>query len=68
MAKRETDTMPNWAGSDWYFLRYCDPFNKERIAEIETLRKWMPVDVYVGGDEHNTSPFAVFTVYLSIPA
>ena len=53
-AKRETDTMPNWAGSDWYFLRYCDPVNKDRIAEIETLKKWMPVDVYVGGDEHNT--------------
>jgi len=53
-AKRETDTMPNWAGSDWYFLRYIDPNNNSKIAEIDILKKWMPVDVYVGGDEHNT--------------
>lgn len=53
-AKRETDTMPNWAGSDWYFLRYCDPHNNSKMAEIDILKKWLPVDVYVGGDEHNT--------------
>ncbi|KKQ70127.1 MAG: Leucine-tRNA ligase [Candidatus Shapirobacteria bacterium GW2011_GWE2_38_30] len=53
-AKRETDTMPNWAGSDWYFLRYIDPNNDTVIAREEWLKKWMPVDVYIGGDEHNT--------------
>lgn len=53
-ARRETDTMPNWAGSDWYFLRYADPHNDERIADMEKLRYWLPVDVYIGGDEHNT--------------
>ncbi|MFA6518281.1 MAG: leucine--tRNA ligase [Candidatus Shapirobacteria bacterium] len=53
-AKRETDTMPNWAGSDWYFLRYCDPVNDTELASQEKIKYWMPVDVYVGGDEHNT--------------
>jgi len=53
-AKRETDTMPNWAGSDWYFLRYLDPNNDKEISSMEKMEKWMPVDVYVGGDEHNT--------------
>ncbi len=53
-ARRETDTMPNWAGSDWYFLRYCDPHNDRALASLEKLRQWMPVDVYIGGDEHNT--------------
>ncbi len=53
-AKRETDTMPNWAGSDWYFLRYCDPHNAQSLADLEKLRDWLPVDLYVGGDEHNT--------------
>lgn len=53
-AKRETDTMPNWAGSDWYFLRYIDPANDIEIASQELMKKWMPVDVYIGGDEHNT--------------
>jgi len=52
--RRETDTMPNWAGSDWYFLRYCDPHNDRALASLEKLRQWMPVDVYIGGDEHNT--------------
>jgi leucyl-tRNA synthetase len=52
--RRETDTMPNWAGSDWYFLRFCDPHNDKAIADMEKLRYWMPVDVYIGGDEHNT--------------
>jgi leucyl-tRNA synthetase len=53
-ARRETDTMPNWAGSDWYFLRYCDPGFEGGIARPERLREWMPVDTYIGGDEHNT--------------
>lgn len=53
-ARRETDTMPNWAGSDWYFVRYLDPKNKERLADMEKQKYWLPVDVYVGGDEHNT--------------
>jgi leucyl-tRNA synthetase len=53
-AKRETDTMPNWAGSDWYFLRYIDPHNDQQLADMEKLRYWMPVDLYIGGDEHNT--------------
>ncbi|MBU1088635.1 class I tRNA ligase family protein, partial [Patescibacteria group bacterium] len=52
-ASRETDTMPNWAGSDWYFLRYIDPKNDIELASMEKLRKWGPVDVYIGGDEHN---------------
>jgi leucyl-tRNA synthetase len=53
-AERETDTMPNWAGSDWYFLRYADPKNDKSLADMDKLKKWMPVDVYIGGDEHNT--------------
>jgi len=53
-ARRETDTMPNWAGSDWYFLRYTDPHNERALASLDKLRYWLPVDVYVGGDEHNT--------------
>lgn len=53
-ARRETDTMPNWAGSDWYFLRYADPRNDHALADMEKLRYWTPVDVYIGGDEHNT--------------
>lgn len=53
-AKRETDTMPNWAGSDWYFLRYCDPQNADVLSDMKKMEYWMPVDVYVGGDEHNT--------------
>jgi leucyl-tRNA synthetase len=52
--RRETDTMPNWAGSDWYFLRFCDPQNDRALADMDKLRYWMPVDVYIGGDEHNT--------------
>ena len=53
-AKRETDTMPQWAGSSWYFLRYCDPKNNERFASKEALDYWMPVDWYNGGMEHVT--------------
>ena len=51
-AKRETNTMPQWAGSSWYFLRYCDPHNTEEAWSKETDSYWMPVDVYVGGVEH----------------
>lgn len=53
-AKRETDTMPQWAGSSWYFLRYCDPFNDKELASKEKLRYWMAVDWYNGGMEHTT--------------
>ncbi|MFZ2152911.1 MAG: leucine--tRNA ligase [Microgenomates group bacterium] len=53
-AKRETDTMPNWAGSDWYFLRYMDPHNNSKLVDSDILKYWGPVDVYIGGDEHNT--------------
>ncbi|MFH1291736.1 MAG: leucine--tRNA ligase [bacterium] len=52
LAKRETDTMPNWAGSSWYFLRYCDPDNNQEFASMEKLKYWMPVDWYNGGMEH----------------
>ena len=53
-AKRETDTMPQWAGSSWYFLRYTDPHNKNALASPEALKYWMPVDWYNGGMEHTT--------------
>lgn len=53
-AQRETDTMPQWAGSSWYFLRYIDPHNKEALASKEALEYWMPVDWYNGGMEHTT--------------
>ncbi len=53
-AKRETDTMPQWAGSSWYFLRYCDPHNSEALASKEALDYWTPVDWYNGGMEHTT--------------
>ena len=52
-AERETDTMPNWAGSDWYFLRYTDPKNQKELVNKELWRYWGPVDIYIGGDEHN---------------
>jgi leucyl-tRNA synthetase len=51
-AKRETNTMPQWAGSSWYFLRYTDPHNDKELASKEALKKWAPVDMYVGGVEH----------------
>ncbi len=54
LAKRETDTMPQWAGSSWYFLRYCDPHNDKELASKEALEYWMPVDWYNGGMEHTT--------------
>ena len=53
-ARRETDTMPGWAGSSWYFLRYCDPHNKEEFASKEALKAWLPVALYNGGNEHTT--------------
>ncbi|MDD2786215.1 MAG: class I tRNA ligase family protein [Patescibacteria group bacterium] len=53
-ARRETDTMPNWAGSSWYFLRYCDPHNEQEFASKHALKYWMPVDLYNGGMEHTT--------------
>lgn len=53
-AKRETDTMPQWAGSSWYFLRYTDPTNDKELASKEALKYWMPVDWYNGGMEHTT--------------
>ena len=53
-AKRETDTMPNWAGSSWYWLRYCDPHNDNELANFEKLKYWGSVDCYTGGTEHIT--------------
>ncbi|MBV7392363.1 leucine--tRNA ligase [Enterococcus alishanensis] len=50
--RRETNTMPQWAGSSWYYLRFIDPHNKEMIADPEKLKRWMPVDLYIGGAEH----------------
>src|SRR3990167_10641023 len=51
-AKRETDTMPNWAGSCWYFLRFADPKNDKEAWSQEAINKWMPTDWYIGGAEH----------------
>ena len=53
-ARRETDTMPNWAGSSWYFLRYCDPHNDKALADKKKLKYWTSVDLYNGGMEHTT--------------
>jgi len=53
-ARRETDTMPNWAGSNWYYMRYCDPGNDKSLADSKKLKYWMPVDWYNGGMEHTT--------------
>jgi len=53
-AKRETDTMPNWAGSNWYYMRYCDPHNDKVLADEKKLKYWFPVDWYNGGMEHTT--------------
>jgi len=53
-ARRETDTMPQWAGSSWYFLRYCDPHNDREFASMQEMKYWMPVDWYNGGMEHTT--------------
>ncbi|MCM3456040.1 leucine--tRNA ligase [Heyndrickxia oleronia] len=50
--RRETNTMPQWAGSSWYFLRYVDPKNENALADFEKLKKWLPVDIYIGGQEH----------------
>jgi len=53
-ARRETDTMPNWAGSNWYYMRYCDPQNDKSLADPKKLKYWLPVDWYNGGMEHTT--------------
>lgn len=53
-AKRETDTMPGWAGSSWYFMRYCDPKNNKEFASMDSLKAWLPVNIYNGGNEHTT--------------
>ncbi|WP_284141489.1 leucine--tRNA ligase [Virgibacillus sp. LDC-1] len=50
--RRETNTMPQWAGSCWYFLRFIDPDNKEQLADPEALKEWLPIDIYIGGAEH----------------
>lgn len=50
--KRETNTMPQWAGSSWYYLRYVDPHNNEKLADYDLLKQWLPVDLYIGGAEH----------------
>ena len=50
--RRETNTMPQWAGSSWYYLRYIDPHNDEKLADEDLLKQWLPVDIYVGGAEH----------------
>ncbi len=52
--RRETDTMPNWAGSNWYFIRYLDPHNDHELASKKLMKEWLPVDVYEGGYEHTT--------------
>ena len=53
-AKRETDTMPGWAGSCWYFIRYCDPHNNHAFADMEKMKAWLPITLYNGGNEHTT--------------
>ncbi|MBO4823411.1 MAG: class I tRNA ligase family protein, partial [Clostridia bacterium] len=53
-AKRETDTMPGWAGSCWYFIRYCDPHNDQCFADPEKMKAWLPITLYNGGNEHTT--------------
>ena len=53
-AKRETDTMPGWAGSSWYFMRYCDAHNSQEFASLDALKSWLPIDLYNGGNEHTT--------------
>ncbi|WP_019794019.1 class I tRNA ligase family protein, partial [Streptococcus sobrinus] len=50
--RRETNTMPQWAGSSWYYLRYVDPHNDEKLADEDLLKAWLPVDIYIGGAEH----------------
>lgn len=50
--RRETNTMPQWAGSCWYFLRFIDPHNDQKLADLEKLKEWLPVDIYIGGAEH----------------
>ena len=51
-SRRETNTMPQWAGSCWYYLRYIDPNNSEALVDPEKVKQWLPVDIYIGGAEH----------------
>ena len=67
-ARRETDTMPNWAGSDWYFLRFTRPAQRQAIADLEKLRYWMPVDLYHRRRRAQHPAPAVFALYLPVPA
>jgi len=53
-ARRETDTMPNWAGSNWYFVRYLDPNNEKELSSLKKMKYWLPIDIYQGGFEHTT--------------
>lgn len=53
-AYRETDVMPNWAGSSWYYIRYIDPANNKKLADLKKIKHWLPVDIYLGGSEHTT--------------
>ena len=53
-ARRETDTMPGWAGSSWYYMRYCDARNNKEFASLDALKSWLPIDLYNGGNEHTT--------------
>ena len=63
--RRETNTMPQWAGSSWYFLRYIDPHNDEKLADEELLKQWLPVDIYIGGAK-NTLCFTFFMLVSGI--
>jgi leucyl-tRNA synthetase len=65
--RRETNTMPQWAGSCWYYLRYIDPHNDSALADDDKIRYWMPVDLYVGGTEHAVSPPPVCPVLAQSP-
>ncbi len=58
-ARRETNTMPQWAGSCWYYLRFIDPHNDQELCSKELQKQWLPVDLYIGGAEHAVLAFAV---------
>ncbi len=61
-ARRETNTMPQWAGSSWYYLRYLDPSNDQELVSKEAEHYWMPVDLYIGGAEHAVTHLLVFSL------
>ena len=65
--RRETNTMPQWAGSSWYYLRYIDPHNTEKLADEDLLKQWLPVDIYVGGAEHAVLHFALRSFLAQVP-